>query len=106
MPLRLLYTTLSSPNQAEDIARSLLDARLIACANVIPAVRSLYRWQDEIQDDSEVILLLKTTTDCLDAVRAQILALHPYDSPCLVEIDASVLHPPFAAWLKDSVSQP
>ncbi len=66
---------------AERIARGLLEDRLVACANIVPGLRSLYWWRDEIQTDDEVLMLLKARSGDVDAIAARAVELHPYEVP-------------------------
>ena len=66
---------------ARRLARALIEERLAACVNVIEGVRSLYRWEGQIQDDAEVLLVIKTQARRLEALTERVNALHPYDLP-------------------------
>ncbi len=70
------------------LARSLVEERLAACANLIPGVRSIYRWEGRVQDDAEVLLVLKTRAERVDALAARVSELHPYDVPEVVALPA------------------
>ena len=70
------------------LARSLVEERLAACANLIPGVRSIYRWEGRVQDDAEVLLVLKTRAERVDALAARVCELHPYDVPEVVALPA------------------
>jgi len=63
------------------IARALLEERLIACANLVDGLRSIFRWQGEVAEEGEALAILKTTADRVEALRARVLELHPYDVP-------------------------
>ncbi|UNK43006.1 divalent-cation tolerance protein CutA [Luteimonas sp. S4-F44] len=78
----------SSPDAAtaQRIARALVDAHLAACVNLVPGVTSIYRWQGQVQTDTEVLLVIKTTNDRLEALSERLRALHPYDVPELVAL--------------------
>ena len=71
------------------LARALVEERLAACANLVPRVRSIYRWEGEVEDDAEVLLVLKTAEARLDALAARVQALHPYDLPEVIALTAS-----------------
>jgi periplasmic divalent cation tolerance protein len=64
---------------AERLARVLVEESLAACVNVVPGLRSIYRWNDAVQVDEEVLMIAKTTAACLPAARDRLVALHPYD---------------------------
>lgn len=89
--------------EAERIARALLEPRLAACVNIVPAVRSLYWWEGALQDDSEALLVIKTTAERVDAIRAALDDAHPYDVFELVVMDVSAGNPPYLRWIAESV---
>lgn len=83
MTAALIWCPFGDAQSAEAVARKLLDERLIACANILPAVRSLYRWNGERGEGAEVAVLFKTCAVLLDAAVARLEALHPYDAPAI-----------------------
>lgn len=91
MPMSVLICLSTCPDResAEHIARSLVDARLAACVNSVPGLVSTYRWQGAIERDDEWLLIIKTTTERLDALRARLLLLHPYELPELIAVKAA-----------------
>lgn len=101
MDAMTLYSTWPDTKTAEEAARSLLEQRLIACANILPGAVSVYRWGGDVQRDSEVVMVLKTTAACAQQARDALLILHPYDTPCItaLNIDARASNPEFLAWL-------
>lgn len=90
------------PEAAADIARALVDKRLAACVNLIPGVRSIYRWKGEICDDGETTLLIKTTATDLAPLRTALIELHPYEVPEILAlpIDAAASHGPYLDWMR------
>ena len=96
---RWLYVTTADEAEAETIARALVSERLVACANILGAMRSFYWWQDAVQDDREVALVLKTRRAKTDAVIARVRELHSYDCPCVVALDIAAGNPPFLEWI-------
>lgn len=83
MTAALIWCPFGDIASAEAVADKLLEERLIACANILPAVRSLYRWNGERGEGTEVAVLFKTHADLLDDAVARLEALHPYDSPAI-----------------------
>lgn len=79
--LRIAWSTVSNRETAASIARTLVEERLVACVNIIAGITSIYRWQGEIASEDEVLLVMKTRADRIDALQARLLALHPYDVP-------------------------
>ena len=84
---------------AERIAIALVEARLAACVQQIPGMRSTYRWEGRIETASEVLLLIKTTADRLDAVTASVRELHPYELPELLAVEARGGLPAYLDWV-------
>jgi periplasmic divalent cation tolerance protein len=87
---------------AADLARTLVEDRLAACVNRVDC-DSVYRWEGEIHEDDEVILLAKTTDDAYPALEARVEELHPYDVPCIERFGEDDVLDAFAAWREDAV---
>jgi periplasmic divalent cation tolerance protein len=90
-----------SAEKAAEIARRLVEKRLAACGNVIPGVRSIYRWEGQVQDEAEVLLLLKTRRPCLKELLRRVLALHPYQVPEVIALGVEAGHGPYLEWIAD-----
>ena len=99
----LVLTTLGADADAAAFARSLVDERLAAGVNILPAVTSVYRWQGTVEQDREQLLVVKTTTDRLAALEARVRQLHPYDLPEFLVIPASGGSAAYLAWVSESV---
>jgi len=78
---RLVLTTASNPEEAERLGQTLVAEELVACATLIPSVRSIYRWQGAVENAQETLLLLKTGLEQLPALQARLAALHSYETP-------------------------
>lgn len=98
----LVLVTAPDGETAARLARALLESRLIACANVLPGVQSHYWWQGKIESSPEHLLLLKTTEARLETVEAEVLRLHPYDTPEVVAIHLDRGNAAYLAWLSES----
>ena len=106
--LRVVLIVLSTFPNAEvagRIARQLVESRLVACVNLIPSIRSIYEWEGEVCDDAEVLGVIKTARERLEAVRAAIVAEHPYDVPEVVAIDVDGGHQPYLDWVMSMTSE-
>ena len=79
--LRVVFVTAPDVEVAERLARGLVEERLAACVNLIPGIRSFYRWEGAVHDDAEVLLVVKTRTDRLEALASRLQELHPYELP-------------------------
>ena len=77
----IVLSTCASPEEAERIARTLVEKKLAACVNILPAVRSLYRWKDAIQDDQESLLVIKSSRGLFSDLRSEIEKVHSYEVP-------------------------
>lgn len=95
-----VYVT-APPDAADDIARRLVEERLAACVNRV-ACTSTYRWEGEVHDDEEVILLAKTTDERVAALESRVVDLHPYEVPCVERFDESEVLPSFGAWREEA----
>jgi periplasmic divalent cation tolerance protein len=100
----VVLTTLASAEEAVTFARTLLERRLIACANILPGVRSLYRWEGKVADEREVIVILKTRTVRLDAIELAFGELHPYKVPELLALPVSAGLHKYLEWIDDETS--
>lgn len=100
----VVLSTLPSPEKAAEIARILVEERLAACVNIVPQVRSIYRWKDQVQDETETLAIAKTTADRAEALHRRMLALHPYDVPEVIALPVSGGHAPYLAWVAASVA--
>jgi periplasmic divalent cation tolerance protein len=102
-PVLLCYCTCPDAASAQAIAGTLVGERLAACVNRLPGVASTYRWQGEVTTDSEELLLIKTTAACFEALKARLLALHPYELPELVAVPVERGHAAYLDWVRTSV---
>lgn len=95
----IIYMTCPDAAEAEKISVALLDAGLIACANVMAPHTAHYNWKGKREKGSEVAVLIKTRASLFDAVRATILKLHSYECPCIVSWPLAAAHGPFLDWI-------
>jgi len=95
----LVLSTFPNSDAAADMAKKVVDEKLAACANILPAVRSIYRWQGKVQDDNEVLVLLKTRQGQLERLKQRILELHPYDVPEVIALPIEQGHAGYLEWI-------
>jgi len=98
-----VYVTAGSVEQAERIGATLIEERLAACANILPGVRSIYRWKGAIQHDDEAALILKTRADLFDALETRVTELHEDDVPCIVAWPVERIAEGYRRWLSESL---
>jgi periplasmic divalent cation tolerance protein len=99
----IVLTTVGANFDAASLAKNLVEQRLAACVNILPAMRSIYRWQGKIEDDREQLLLIKTTNERVDALRTVVFAAHPYEVPEFVVMAIDRIEGPYLQWLVESV---
>ena len=95
----VVLTTVASEDEAVRFVRALLDRRIIACGTLLPGARSLYRWQGKTADEREVVIMLKTRSGCLDALRAAVGELHPYKVPELLALPVQAGTEKYLEWI-------
>ena len=99
MPTLLVYCACPDATTADRLARAVVEARLAACVNALPGVRSTYRWNAQVEQADEVMLLIKTTADRLDTLTTRIRELHPYELPEVLAVEAIAGLPEYLAWV-------
>lgn len=98
----LIRVNCPSQELAHKLASSCVDGRLAACANIEGPVRSVYRWDGEIQQDEEFVLVLKTRQQNWAAVNELVTALHPSDTPAILATPCVSANPRYEAWLLEN----
>jgi periplasmic divalent cation tolerance protein len=105
MKAAFCYVTCPDREQALAIARSLIAERLIACANILPGMVSLYRWEGEVHEAHEVVMILKTGTPLVERVTERVKALHSYTCPCVAVLPVTGGNPDYLAWIGTETSE-
>jgi periplasmic divalent cation tolerance protein len=100
---RIVLTTTATPEEAARLGRVLVEERLAACATLIPAVQSIYRWQEAVESATETLLLLKTGPDQLTALEARLHELHSYQTPEFLVLAIESASHPYLDWLQASL---
>ncbi len=103
---QIVITTCPDHDLAQTIARTLVEERLAACVNVLPAMQSIYRWQGKIESASEQLLIIKIRGTNYRAVEARIRQLHSYELPEVIAIPIIAGLPAYLAWLTDPDRSP
>lgn len=99
-------TTVGSEEQAIRIAEELVGRHLAACVNIVPSVRSIYRWKGKLWDDEEFLLMIKTTRGRFEDLRAAIKALHSYELPEVLALPVAEGDPVALQWIEQCVQAP
>lgn len=104
-PFRFVYVTTPSKDVALAIGRTVVGARLAACANVLDGMTSIYWWDQKLNEDSEAVLILKTSADKLSELMQAIKAAHPYECPCIVALPIADGNPDYLKWLQQETTR-
>jgi len=102
-PYRVVLTTAVSMEEAKRIARALVEERVAACINIVGGVESVYRWQGAVEEASEVLLLIKTRVEKLEALEGAVRRLHSYDVPEFVILKVDSGSAAYLKWLDESL---
>ena len=97
---QIALCTIDGPEKAQALVRALLERRCIACANLVSGVESMYWWEGKIESAAEVLMIFKTTADQVDALKAAIAKLHPYDTPELIVLPITAGLEKYLAWIE------
>lgn len=100
----LVLCTCPDEAVAAGLARALVEERLAACVNRLPLTASTYRWQGQVLEDAEVLLMAKTTADRFDALATRIVELHPYSVPEVIALPVERGLPAYLSWLARETS--
>lgn len=102
--MALVVLVLVPPDSAHALARTLVQEKLAACVNVLGGVQSVYRWQGEVAEDPESVLIIKTTEARYPELEARIKDLHSYEIPEIIALDVDRGYPPFLEWLTENTT--
>ena len=100
----IVFTTFANEADAARVARVLVEERLVACANLLPGARSIYRWEQGVQDSPEVVVLMKTRKQDWTALLSRLHELHPYETPECVAVRIAAGAPRYMAWLEEALA--
>jgi periplasmic divalent cation tolerance protein len=101
---RLVCSTFPEIETARRIARQLVSENFAACANIIPAIESIYRWQGKIEQGEETLVFFKTTAARYPAFQEKLKSLHPYDVPEIISLGIAEGLPEYLRWITENVS--
>lgn len=99
----LIYITAANEQQAMQIGNVLVAERLAGCINVIPNMKSIFRWEGGVQQQNEAVLIAKTRADKVHDLNARVRSLHSYETPAILAIPLLHVDADFAKWLDESL---
>ena len=100
----VVLTSFASEEDAARVVRALVEERLIACGNILPGARSLYRWQGALADEREALVLMKTRKQDWAALLSRLHELHPYETPECLALRVAAGAPRYMAWLEEALA--
>ena len=100
----IVFSTFASEEDAARVVRTLVEERLIACGNLLPGARSIYRWRSAVADEREVVALMKTRKQDWAAFLSRLHELHPYTTPECVAVRIAAGAPKYMAWLDEALA--
>ena len=100
----IVFTAFGSEEEAARVVRTLVEERLVACGNLLPGARSIYRWKGAVEDQKEVVAILKTRKSDWPALMSRLSELHSYETPEIVAVRLGSGSPGYLAWLEESLT--
>ena len=106
MKINFIYMTAGNWDEAKKIGKELVSSGLAACVNILDNMKSFYKWDGEIQEDTEVVMIAKTTEDRIPELIEKVKSMHSYDCPCIVRLPVIGGHQPYLDWIAEEVKSP
>ena len=103
-PISVVVTSVGTEQQAVEISEELVVRRLATCVNIVPCLRSIYRWKNKVCEDSEYLLLIKTRRTLFPAVAEAIREIHSYELPEVLEFPVGNAEPNFHRWVVETAT--
>ena len=99
MQYSLVYMTAGSMDEASRIGKALVEEKLAACVNLISGMKSIYRWKDKIEEDTEVVLIAKTKKSLVGEMTSRVKKMHSYECPCIISFSIQPGNEDFLQWI-------
>ena len=100
----VVFMTSANADEARRIANELVERQLAACVQILPEIESVYRWDGEVQRDTEILILAKTTAEQFNDLEKVVREIHSYNTPEIVAVPMTQVSEPYRAWLIENVS--
>lgn len=104
MKSSFVYITTSDKQEARSIGKTLVESRLAACANIIDNMNSLYWWEDEVQEATETVLILKTRQTLIPTLIEKVQSIHSYECPCVIALPILAGNPDYLEWIRNETA--
>lgn len=99
----VVYVTVGSAEEGERISRALVEERLAACVNRVGGIRSIYRWQGQVEESDEELLIIKTRKELFDRLKKKVQALHSYEVPEIIALPILAGNQSYLQWLSEQL---
>ncbi|XP_030817484.1 protein CutA homolog [Camarhynchus parvulus] len=99
----VVFVTCLNERIARDIARAIMDRRLAACVNILPKSSALYFWKGELEESTEILLLVKTRTSRIEELSNYVRSIHPFEIPEIISLPIDQGNPAYLRWMEESV---
>ena len=100
----VVYVT-APEEEAVDLAKTLVEERLVACVNLVPGLRSIYWWQGKVEDEPEVLCIMKTRSNLFESLRDRVRQLHSYEVEEIIALPILAGNLPYLDWIKENTQQ-
>jgi periplasmic divalent cation tolerance protein len=101
----VVLVTVPNPESGQTIASRLLEDRLAACVNILPAIRSLYTWKSAVQDDTESLLVIKSRLALFERLAEAVKSIHPYETPEIIALPVLAGSAEYLTWIKEETQR-
>ena len=98
----IIFCTIGTHDQAQKLAKPLVEKKLAACVNIIPGLTSIYKWKGELYNETECLMIIKTKKNLFEDIKTEILSLHPYDLPEIVSLPIDKGLPGYLDWIRNN----
>jgi periplasmic divalent cation tolerance protein len=102
----VVYITAPNEDEASKIARTLVEEKLAGCVNIVPGIRSIYSWQGKIEDEKEVLMIVKTRLKLFNALKGKVIDMHSYSVPEIIALPIVEGSDEYIKWLKEVTTRP
>jgi periplasmic divalent cation tolerance protein len=101
----MVFVTVGDKEESLKIAQTLVNEKLVACVNIVPGIRSIYRWKDEVCDDEEFLLIMKTQTDLFPSLQKRVQEIHSYEVAEIIALPIAHGSPDYLQWVVENTSR-
>lgn len=101
----IVFVTTPSHSDAADIARTIVSERLAACVNIIPGIRSIFYWEEKVQDEQETLMIIKSSAELFEDLKKRIIMTHPYSVPEIISVEIQQGHQEYLNWIFETLKR-